>query len=90
MDKKPRRRPGAPKTTGPGQQVVVRVHEALLGEIDDWCERQLDQPTRAEALRRLAAQALMAEKSGAQGAGVRKSGAATRSAASKKARPGRS
>jgi hypothetical protein len=49
---------GRPKTTGSGEQVVVRLHEPLLAAIDQWCAEQLDSPSRAEALRRLAAQAL--------------------------------
>src|SRR6266403_839838 len=43
-----------PRTTGPGQQVVVRLHNPLLSGIDEWCAAQEDEPTRAEALRRLA------------------------------------
>ena len=58
---KKRRKPGPPRTTGPGEQVVVRLHQPLLGAIDDWCESQLDRPTRAEALRRLAVRGLEAE-----------------------------
>jgi hypothetical protein len=52
---------GRPRTTGPGEQVVVRLHEPLLSAIDGWCADQLDAPTRAEALRRLAAHSLSAE-----------------------------
>jgi hypothetical protein len=56
-------KPGPARTTGPGEQIVVRVHNPLLAAIDDWCAAQLDSPTRAEALRRLAAQALGAAES---------------------------
>ena len=48
-----RKKPGPPKTTGPGEQVVVRLHEPLLSNIDKWRDTQDDAPTRAEALRRL-------------------------------------
>jgi len=58
---KKRRKPGPPRTTGPGEQVVVRLHQPLLGAIDDWCESQLDRPTRAEAIRRLVVSGLAAE-----------------------------
>ena len=44
-----------------GHQVVVRIHDPLLAAIDEWCAKQLDRPTRAEALRRLAAQAFVSE-----------------------------
>lgn len=54
---------GRPKTTGSGEQVVVRIHGPLLAALDAWCAKQLDSPTRAEALRRLAAQALVADAS---------------------------
>jgi hypothetical protein len=52
---------GRPRTTGPGEQVVVRLHQPMLGDIDEWCEAQEAKPTRAEALRRLAARGLAAE-----------------------------
>jgi hypothetical protein len=62
-----RRTKGAPKRDAPGpdkpgQQIVVRVQDQLLAAIDEWCADQLDQPTRAEALRRLAAMALAAKR----------------------------
>jgi hypothetical protein len=46
----------------PRDQVLVRVSLSLLDAIDDWCAKQLDQPTRSEAFRRFAAQALMGKK----------------------------
>jgi len=52
-----RKKPGPPRT-GKGEQVVVRLHDPLLAALDDWCDAQLDTPTRAEALRRLAARGL--------------------------------
>ena len=48
-----RKKPGPPRTTGPGEQVVVRLHEPMLGSIDRWRSSQEDAPTRAEAIRRL-------------------------------------
>jgi hypothetical protein len=51
---------GRPRTTGPGEQVVVRLHDPLLGAIDEWRSAQESEPTRAEALRRLAARGLAA------------------------------
>jgi hypothetical protein len=46
-----RKKPGPPKTTGPGVQVVVRLHQPMLGSIDQWAEQ--NDVTRAEAIRRL-------------------------------------
>jgi hypothetical protein len=57
---------GRPRAMGPGEQVVVRLHEPLLAAIDQWCADQLDSPTRAEALRRLAARALASESAAAK------------------------
>jgi len=56
-----RKKPGPPRTTGKGEQVVVRLHNPLLTALDEWCAAQLDRPTRAEALRRLAARGLASE-----------------------------
>jgi hypothetical protein len=56
---------GRPRSKGIGEQCVVRLHEPLLTAIDQWCENQLDRPTRAEGLRRLAARALAAESADA-------------------------
>jgi hypothetical protein len=44
---------GRPRTTGPGEQVVVRLHNPLLGAIENWRAKQDDDPTCAEAIRRL-------------------------------------
>jgi hypothetical protein len=55
---------GRPKTTGKGTQCVVRLHDPLLSEIDDWCEEQPYKVTRAQALRNLAALALGLDKNG--------------------------
>ena len=48
---KERRKPGRPKTTGPGTQVVLRCHEDFLVAVDRWRERQNgDKLTRAQQL----------------------------------------
>jgi hypothetical protein len=57
-----RKKPGPPRTTGPGEQVVVRLHHPLLGAIDAWRAAQTDAPTRAEAIRRLVEQSLDAKE----------------------------
>jgi hypothetical protein len=56
--KSTRKKPGPPRTTGPGEQVVVRLHEPLISKVDAWRATQEDEPTRAEALRRLAERGL--------------------------------
>jgi hypothetical protein len=38
---------------GPGVQVVVRLQPDPLRALDKWAAKQSDQPTRAEAIRRL-------------------------------------
>jgi hypothetical protein len=52
---------GRPKTTGLGEGILVRMHKPFLTAIDEWRSKQGDKPSRAEALRRLAMQALAAE-----------------------------
>jgi hypothetical protein len=42
-----------PPPTGKGIQVVVRMQPAPLSALDAWATKQKDQPTRAEAIRRL-------------------------------------
>jgi hypothetical protein len=42
-----------PPPTGKGVQVVVRMQPAPLSALDAWVTKQEDQPTRAEAIRRL-------------------------------------
>jgi hypothetical protein len=49
---------GRPATTGPGLQVVVRLHEPILSGLDEWCFEQPDRPSRAEGMRRLTGYAL--------------------------------
>jgi metal-responsive CopG/Arc/MetJ family transcriptional regulator len=51
-----------PRPSAPGEQVVVRLQPDLLSKIDKWRRNQLDLPSRAEAMRRLADQALVAKK----------------------------
>jgi hypothetical protein len=45
-------------TTEPCQPVMVRLREPLNSLLDEWIARQIDRPTRPEAMRRLAALAL--------------------------------
>ena len=42
-----------PPPTGKGVQVVVRLQPEPLNAIDKWVAKHPDQPTRAEAIRRL-------------------------------------
>ncbi len=42
-----------PAPTGKGVQVVVRLQPDPLTALDKWAVKQSDQPTRAEAIRRL-------------------------------------
>jgi hypothetical protein len=42
-----------PSPTGIGVQVVVRMQPNPLSALDRWAAKQSDQPTRAEAIRRL-------------------------------------
>jgi hypothetical protein len=55
--KKPdRKKPGPPRTTGPGVAVLVRLHHPILGELERWAAKS--GVTRAEAIRRLIERAL--------------------------------
>jgi len=40
----------------------MRWHQPTLGGIDDWAARQIDKPTRPEAIRRLVDLALKAKQ----------------------------
>jgi hypothetical protein len=60
-----RKKVGRPKTTGSGMQIGTRWHEPMLSEIDAWRAAQEDQPERGEAIRRLVAQALEANRAAA-------------------------
>ncbi|HMA72137.1 MAG TPA: hypothetical protein VKP67_11700 [Xanthobacteraceae bacterium] len=51
--KQARKKPGPPRTTGPGVQVIVRLHQPMLGSIDEWRKNQEGAPSRPEAIRRL-------------------------------------
>ena len=44
---------GRPKTTGPGQPQVVRMHDEQIAEIDNWIVEQGAAISRPEAIRRL-------------------------------------
>ena len=57
-----RKKPGPPRTTGPGEPVLVRLQQPLLGNIDAWSAAQADAPTRAKSLRRLAEAGLAATR----------------------------
>jgi hypothetical protein len=51
--KKSKPKIGRPKTTGPGQPQVVRMHDQQIAAIDAWMQ-MLDGPiSRPEAIRRL-------------------------------------
>jgi hypothetical protein len=50
---------GRPKGAGRGEGVMVRFQQGdLLDQLDAWIERQDDEPSRPEAIRRLLAKAL--------------------------------
>ena len=59
---KPRR--GRPPTTGPGLQVVVRMHDPQLAAIDGWIALQDEEVSRPEAIRRLVEMSLENVKKG--------------------------
>jgi hypothetical protein len=56
-----RKKPGPPKTTGPGTLIGIRVHAPALAALDKWRASQEDIPTRAESVRRLMEIGLEAE-----------------------------
>jgi hypothetical protein len=51
--KKSKRKIGRPKTTGPGQPQVVRMHDQQVLAIDAWITAQETEISRPEAIRRL-------------------------------------
>jgi hypothetical protein len=51
--KKSRPKIGRPKTTGPGQAQVVRMHDQQIAAIDAWIALQGAEISRPEAIRRL-------------------------------------
>ena len=88
---KQRKNPGPPRTTGPGEQVVVRLHNPLLAAIDDLRAAQAGEPTRAEALRRLAERGLASETGGKPAAApAEPASASTKAPSPKITRPRRS
>jgi hypothetical protein len=56
-----KKRRGRPKTTGTGEQIGTRWQELTLRSIDAWREAQEDEPSRAEAIRRLVELGLQAK-----------------------------
>lgn len=53
---------GRPVSTGTGQLVGVRMLPDQLAQVDAWAVKQPDKPGRPEAVRRLVATALKADK----------------------------
>jgi len=53
---------GRPKTTGPGEPQVVRMHAEQLTEIDGWIAEQGAAISRPEAIRRLVELGLKAKQ----------------------------
>lgn len=51
--KKPKPKIGRPKTTGPGQPQVVRMHDQQIAAIEAWIAMQDHEISRPEAIRRL-------------------------------------
>jgi hypothetical protein len=60
--KKSKPKIGRPKTTGPGQPQVVRMHDQQIAAIDAWMEMQDGSISRPEAIRRLVELGLKAKK----------------------------
>jgi hypothetical protein len=55
-----KRKRGRPVTTGTTPLTSIRIAPPML-QIDTWAKRQPDKPPKAEAIRRLLAQALAAK-----------------------------
>lgn len=51
-----------PLPTGKGEQIVVRMQPKPLAALDGWIERQAEEMTRPEAIRRLVELGLKAKK----------------------------
>jgi len=62
---------GRPKTTGPGQPQVVRMHDQQIAEIDSWIASQEAEISRPEAIRRLVELGLTVKARPTQGSRVR-------------------
>jgi hypothetical protein len=56
-----KRKRGRPVTTGTTPLSSIRIPLPMLRDIDAWAKRQPDRPAKAEAIRRLLAQALAAK-----------------------------
>ena len=54
----PKKGRGRPKTTGRGEGILVRLHDAQLSALDRWREQQGNEVSRPEAIRRLVELAL--------------------------------
>jgi hypothetical protein len=48
------KKPGPPRTTGPGKAVGLRCHEDFLKQVDTWRANQPGLPTRPQAIIQLA------------------------------------
>jgi metal-responsive CopG/Arc/MetJ family transcriptional regulator len=55
------KRRGRP-ATGKDPVTAIRLSSEFRAQIDDWRRKQVDLPSRSEAIRRLAAQALTADR----------------------------
>jgi hypothetical protein len=53
---------GRPKTTGPGEPQVVRMHDEQLKAIGEWIDALDEKISRPEAIRRLVEIGLKAKK----------------------------
>ena len=53
---------GRPKTTGPGEPQVVRMHDGQLDAINEWIDELGEKISRPEAIRRLVEIGLRAKK----------------------------
>jgi hypothetical protein len=54
------KKPGRPRTTGPGEQVKLRCHRDFLAAVDEWRTRQSGEPaSRPKAIMQLAWLALL-------------------------------
>ncbi len=82
---KDRKGRGRSKTTGPGVLCTLRLHQPLLGDIDEWRASQAVPPTRAQAVIYLAAVGVAALKEGSPaGLGAKPSRPATAAKAAPK------
>ena len=60
--KKSKPKIGRPKTTGPGQPQIVRMHDQQIASIDAWIAMQDGEMSRPEAIRRLVELGLKVKK----------------------------